>query len=311
MDDDELDEEVNDSFAAGQAALMRRALSYFAECKGAPDYRPSAKEWRAAELLAQEGFTFEQIQAGIDAAFSRTPKPRHFTHCASITRDLARIEPEVSQPEARLPETGLGAARNTPEESVIPAELARACQIYTSTGRELNDDVLVRLQLMAESCHKAAQASDSNGGAWLAEALGLALGKAKPENLLSYADRVIDGWVSDGRKKRSRQKAEEPVVLTAELAIFEQVTGRQPLMDQRDLVIRLIRQNQYTADYLRPFWQAWVGRDKKRTDLGWMEWAARGGIPEGPAARATGLDASFDTLRQMAQKYSGDNYGNP
>lgn len=307
MDDDESDEEVNDSGAVGGAA--ERALSYFAERKGAPDYRPSAKEWRAAELLAQDGFTFEQIQAGIDAAFSRTPKPRHFTHCASITRDLARLQPEVSQPEARMPETGLGAARNTPEESVIPSELSRACQIYTSTGRELSDDVLVRLQLIAESCHKAAQAHDSNGGAWLADALGLALGKAKPENLLSYADRVINGWVSDGRKKHSRQKAEDQGVLTTELAIFEQVTGRQPLMDQRDLVIRLIGQNQYTVDYLRPFWQAWVGRDKKRTDLGWMEWAAQGGIPEGPAPRAKGLSASLNNLQQYLQNHSGDKNG--
>ena len=314
-DDEESDEEVNGG--AGQPTLAAQTLACFAERRGIFNYRPSAKEWRAAELLVEAGFTLEQIQAGIEAAFNRTPPPRHFTHCAAITRDLARQQPasagspEGSQPETRTPETGRETARTLPEQSQIPADLARACHIYTSTGRALNEDVLVRLQLMAESCAKAAQAQNSSGGAWLTDALTLALGKAKPENLLSYADRVIDGWVKDGRDNRSRQKDENPAVLPAELAIFEQVTGRQPLRDQRDLVIRLIRQNQYTVETLRPFWQAWVGRDKKRTDLGWLDWAARGSTPEGSAVRSTGLDASLDTLRQYAQKYSGEMNGNP
>jgi len=313
-DDDESDEEVNGG--AGQPTLAEQALAYFTERmyasrKGVFDYQPSAKEQRAAELLTEDGFTLEQIQAGIDAAFSRNPLPRHFTHCAAITRDLARQLPEDSQPEARTPETDQETARSKPEESPIHPDLARAYQIYTSTGRNLSEDVLVRLQLMAESCEKAAQAQQSNGGSWLADALTLALGKAKPENLLSYADRVIDGWVRDGREKRARQKAEDAPALTAELAIFEQVTGRLPLRDQRDLVIRLIRQNQYTAEYLRLFWHAWVGRDKKRTDLGWLDWAARGSIPESSSARSTGLDASLDTLFQYTQKYSGEMNGNP
>ncbi len=315
---EESDEGVNDGSAID---LPNLALAYFARQKGAPDYQPSAKEQRAAERLVRDGFSLEQIQAGIDLAFERTPPPRHFTHCASVVRDLARLQSAHSQPESRQPVTRiLPASAGSPDtdtaearfaEISMPKDLDRAVQIFNSTGRDLTDDVRLRLALMAESCALAAQNANSNGGTWLADALTLALGKAKPENLLGYADRVLGGWVLNGRLERPRPKAEDLAVLTPELAIFEQVTGRLPLRDQRDLVIRLIGQNQYTAEVLKPFWEAWVGRDRKRSDLGWLDWAARGGIPEQNAPRQSGLDVSAETLRHLEEKFTeGDHDGN-
>ncbi len=310
-EDEESEEGVYDGAAIDRPTLVRLALAYFAERKGVRDYQPSAKEQRAAERLAQDGFSLEQIRVGIDLAFDRTPPPRHFTHCAAIVRDLARSQPEPRLPDARTqPEPGAAEARTETEVS-LPPELARAVRIYTNAGRELSDDVLLRLILMAESCERAARAANASGADWLADALTLALGKAKPENLLGYADKVLGGWVLNGRVERPRHKAEDPAVLPAELAVFEQVTGRLPLRDQRELVIRLIGQNQYSVVFLKPFWQAWVAHDRKRSDLGWLDWAARGGIPESGASHASGLDVSAETLRHLEQKYAGeDEHGN-
>jgi len=209
-----------------------------------------------------------------------------------------------------LPETEGTVTRNA-AEIVLPKELERAVQIFTSTGRELSDDVRLRLVLMADSCALAAQQAGSTGGAWLADALTLSLGKAKPENLLGYADKVLGGWVLNGRFERPRHKAEDQTVLSPELAIFEQVTGRLPLRDQRDLVTRLISQNQYTVSTLQPFWDAWVARDRKRSDLGWLDWAARGAVPEQNTHRQSGLDVSAETLRRMEENFTkGEDDGN-
>jgi len=313
-DEEELEEVVNVNAAPN---LARLALAYFAQSRGIAHFQPSVKEQHAALKLAQDGFSLEQIQAGIDLAFERTPPPRHFTHCAAVARDLARLEtgqPEARSPvtrrlpaEAGQPETGQPETRQEEPEISLPAELGRAVQIFSSTGRDLSDDVRLRLLLMAESCALAAQKAGSSGGAWLADALTLALGRARPENLLGYADKVLGGWVLNGRSEHARRRVEEPDVLPPELAIFEQVTGRLPLRDQRALVTRLISQNGYTVEQLRPFWDAWVGRDRKRSDLGWLDWAARGGIPAQGAARQTGLDISAETLRRMQARFSKEN----
>ena len=96
--EDEDDEE-------GTAALVKGVFSYFAWRKGEPDYHPTIKEQIALKKLARDGFTYEQIIAGIEVAFVRPSRPRYFTHCAAITRDLIRLQQETRTPETRQRDT--------------------------------------------------------------------------------------------------------------------------------------------------------------------------------------------------------------
>lgn len=207
------------------AQLEVRVLRYFGNRRGIPDYQPTAKELAALQKLLAESFTYEQIIAGIDDAFSRPSKPRYFTHCAAIARDLARRHQENQPPEARIqPETrGLEALpavesppaapqvknalaqSNAPEPAlVIDANLVRAVEVYRSTDREISSDLLARFRLMAARCDAAAKSHQSTGGDWLADALASALGVARPGSLLNYADAVLDDWIRNGRADRSR-----------------------------------------------------------------------------------------------------------
>lgn len=204
-----------------------RVMCYFADRRGIPDYEPTAKERAALQKLLAEGFTDEQIIAGIDEAFSRPSKPRYFTHCAAIARDLAHRQQENQPPEPRTqPETrgqeALPAVESSPAEAsqannatshpntpsepalVIDAHLGRAVEVYRSTDREITADLLARFRLMAAKCDAAAKAHQSTGGDWLADALASALGVARPNSLLNYADAVLDDWIRNGRAERSR-----------------------------------------------------------------------------------------------------------
>lgn len=212
----------------GEAAQLKaQVLNYFAACRGIPDYQATAKELAALQKLLAESLTYEQIIAGIDDAFSRPSKPRYFTHCAAIARDLARRQQENQPPEARIqPETRVMEAlpavesspaaasqvknalaqSNAPEPTlVIDANLVRAVEVYRSTDREISSDLLARFRLMAARCDAAAKTHQSSGGDWLAEALTAALGVARPSSLLNYTDAVLDDWIRNGRADRTRQ----------------------------------------------------------------------------------------------------------
>jgi hypothetical protein len=211
----------------GTHHLGSRVMRYFADRRGLPDYEPTAKELAALQKLLAEGFTDEQIIAGIDEAFSRPSKPRYFTHCAAIARDMAhrhqenqppepRTQPETRGPEALLtmetPPAEAPQAKNAtvqPNTSnepalVIDAHLGRAVEVYRSTDREITADLLARFRLMAAKCDAAAKTHQSTGGDWLADALASALGVARPGSLLNYADAVLDDWIRNGRADRSR-----------------------------------------------------------------------------------------------------------
>ena len=168
---------------------------------------------------------------------------------------------------------------------VIKPDLAEAVSVWESTGRELDSDTLARLEIMAASCAEVAQDAGETGGQWVTFALQTALGKAKPQNILNYSDTVIGSWVERGYRKR-RRKHPTTEEISPELDIFRAATGRLPLPDQRDLVISIIHQHQFSSDDLRPFWEAWIGRDKKRSDLTWLtEWAVSGVIPQSSYAQ--------------------------
>jgi sigma54-dependent transcription regulator len=108
---------------------QKRFFSHFSARKGDPDYQPTSKELAALRKLVADGFSLEQIIAGIETAFERPNKPRFFTHCAAITRDLARCQQENPTPETRnQPEahrTALTPADKSQSEAVqeeMPAE---------------------------------------------------------------------------------------------------------------------------------------------------------------------------------------------
>jgi hypothetical protein len=199
------------------AALVGRIFAYFAGRKGGSDYHPTVKEQVALEKLLADGFTFEQIIAGIDAAFARPSRPKHFTHCAAIARDLTRLQQESRMPETRnqpeprepeaLEETSQPPAEPPAPVEVIDTHLARAVEVYRSAGREITGDLLARFRLMATRCDQAAHAVGATGGDWLADALTSALGVARPGNLLNYADAVLSDWIANGHSEKPTKPA--------------------------------------------------------------------------------------------------------
>jgi hypothetical protein len=212
--EDEEDEEDETTALAG------KIFAYFAHCKGDEHYQPAAKEQAALEKLLADGFTCEEIIAGIDQAFARPNKPRHFTHCAAIARDRidsirqARTQQEIPQPETRQPEGQNAAALPEPEKSessvVIEADLARAVDVFRSAGREVTPDLLARFRLMAVRCDPAARKAASTGSDWLADAITAGLGVAKSANLLNYADAVLNDWIANGRAGQVNKPARKP-----------------------------------------------------------------------------------------------------
>ena len=215
LEDEEEEEEGNPP--AAEAGI----LAHFAARRGDPAYQPTAKERAALQKLLAEGFSPEQVIAGIDAAFARPSKPRYFTHCAAVAHDLARRQQELQSPETRTQPEARTSEALTPVESspdaerspqlpasalplLIDAHLARAAEVYRSSDRDLNSDLLARLRLMAARGDQAARAAQSTGGDWLADALSTALGVARPGNLLNYADAVLGDWIQNGRPGRQR-----------------------------------------------------------------------------------------------------------
>jgi hypothetical protein len=208
-------------------AQIDQVFTYFAHRKGDPQYHPTSKENSALDKLLTEGFTIEQIIAGIDAAFSRPSRPRYFTHCAAIARDLVHSQqesrtmetrtqlasagsPETHEPDA-LERTDQLPAETLPDPvEVIETALARAVDVYRSTGREITGDLLARFRLMAARCDPAARTAGASGGDWLADALTTALGVARPGNLLNYADAVLKDWVANGRSEKPLKPAARP-----------------------------------------------------------------------------------------------------
>jgi hypothetical protein len=195
---------------------IARIFAYFAKRKADPDYHPTIKEQIALEKLIKDGFTYEHIVAGIEVAFIRPFRPRYFTHCAAITRDLIHLQEETRMATTRQPE------KKEPEAlrqmdlvdgksgEVIEPHLESAVEVYRSSGREITHDLLVRFRLMAERCEQAAHQAGTTGGDWLADALTRALGVALPRNLINYADAVLSDWISNGRVEKQVMRTEKP-----------------------------------------------------------------------------------------------------
>ena len=157
---------------------------------------------------------------------------------------------------------------------------------------------------MVQRCNATAQAAGESGAEWVASALEIAMGNANPKSLLNYADTVLSGWhKAGGRSVRGSKLPDEDSTLPAEIAIFQEATGRLPLRDQRGMVIRAIQEHGFSAVDLRPFWEAHVARDKKRSDLTWLlDWAVKGAVPNAAGFnRPSGLDQMAQTLQILSQ----------
>jgi hypothetical protein len=210
-----LDDEDEEEDAA--AILTEKIFAYFASIKQDDNYQPSIKERQALAKLLADGFDEAQIRSGIDEAFTRPAKPRHFTHCAAIARDLARSKQEFPLPENRTQPVNQKAEALSEAEPVfgeqpliIEADFVRAAEIYRTAGREITPDVLARFRLMAGRCDAIARDASSYGSDWLADALTAGLGVAKPANLLNYADAVLTDWIAHGRLPKASKAQAAP-----------------------------------------------------------------------------------------------------
>jgi hypothetical protein len=188
--------------------FFQEIFPYFARKKGDLQYHPTIKEQIALEKLVRDGYSLEQIITGIDIAFIRPSRPRYFTLCAAIVRDMVLLQQEIRKPDAGQEHGKPEALRDTDQQQgaqgeVIEAELAEAIKVYRSSGREISDDLLTRFRLIVKRCDQAAKSTGSHGGEWLAAALTRALGVAQPQNLLNYADAVISDWINNGHRESS------------------------------------------------------------------------------------------------------------
>jgi hypothetical protein len=214
--------------------FFQEIFPYFARKKGDLEYHPTIKEQIALEKLVRDGFCLEQIITGIDLAFIRPSRPRYFTHCAAIVRDLVRLQQEIRKPDANQVITGKPEAlgdtgqQQGAQGEVIEAELAEAIEVYRSSGREICDDLLTRFRLIVKRCDQAAKSAGSHGGEWLAAALTRALGVAQPQNLLNYADAVINDWITNGH----RESTEAVVGKSAPVKRSSRIRNREPAIHE-------------------------------------------------------------------------------
>lgn len=95
--------------------------------------------------------------------------------------------------------------------------------------------------------------------------------------------------------------------------IYMNVTGNMGLpvksVDRRALIDALreihANKNSHTAEYLRPFFTAWCGRQYSRMNIGWLDWALSGEVKDKKDSPAREKSASQKRL----EKLMGGNHG--
>lgn len=240
-----------------------------------------------------------------------------------------------------------GAEQQAPPPSLppiaVPPELTDAVDLITQAYGPPARPALVRLIAMMAQVDSAARSEGATGGAWVLDALIEALGQASEQHILAYAHKILRSWLRNGRfnalpaaraqgaPQTAAQAAGETEaaqgetgagqaargrsatkVITPEILVFQEATGRLPLRDQFNLVMRIIRTHHLTASDLRPFWEEWVALDRKRTDLTWLHWAEKGEISQSTSAhaKASNVQDVLRSLSRQAQK-GQPTYGNP
>ena len=187
------------NFSPEDQALLAR----FLECIGQP-HAFSEKELKALAGLRAAGYSQPEILAGVDRAFDRPGRCRHFTFVAALLRNTppaARPETQpsegVRQPEpTRKLETGSMAAEETLALDV-PPELAETVRILREQGETLTEAKLARLQRMVEEYQPAAARHGATAAAWIEKAMTQGLGEAR-SSLIGYADTILRRWARQG-----------------------------------------------------------------------------------------------------------------
>ncbi len=184
-------------------------FAHFAARKGKP-YEPSDKDRAALSALKTDGYSLDEIIAGMDAAFELPNKPQRFTHCARVTRNKKPANPPPAsadhqppdnrQPDNRPPDAGQPEHRQpTPAavEPEIPRELAPAVALYAEISRKPSDaQAVAQLKIMAEECNQAARENESTGAEWLEVALKRSL---RADDPIAYTYAILRNWMAHGR----------------------------------------------------------------------------------------------------------------
>ena len=181
--------------------LSQAVFEHFARRK-AVAYAPTGRDRKAVTTLIQAGYGLDQILAGIDAVFERGDDPQRFTYCASAIRDQSPARSPARLPASEdVPAVAADSRIRRVEASpvvvvTVPPDLQPAAEVFRLAQREITPDMLARLKLIAEKCESAARTQGSSGSGWLAEALQIGLGRA--DDLLAYAEAILDSWLEHG-----------------------------------------------------------------------------------------------------------------
>jgi hypothetical protein len=142
------DEEEEEGGRIGETAPgdpAQQVFAYFARCKGISDYQPSRKDQSALKAMLTDGYSLQEILDWIDLAFTQPKKPQHFTFVHILARQ-SRLAMDTRPPQrSDLPDAGSASHPNQPDggsQTITTDDIQAALDIYKSTGREVNTDVL-------------------------------------------------------------------------------------------------------------------------------------------------------------------------
>lgn len=177
-----LEEDEEDEF-------FEKIWQRFGELKGVSAYQPKPREIRLLKDLLQEGYTPEEILAGIDQAFQHRKDGaavRHFGYCLPLIRAAA---PGASSVLAA--DSGSAGSSDFPGSQI--AEILEpigipepVITVFTQANREHPPTRLElrRLSWLHEEYRQLAQAQGADAWEWILAALKNSAGKAR--DLLAY-----------------------------------------------------------------------------------------------------------------------------
>ncbi len=164
-------------------------------------YQFTERDREQLAALRADGYTDDEIQRGIDAAFALPSKPQRFVQCARVTRNQP---PATGKPEPQPP-ANRKVENQKPE--LLP-ELTDAAALIESID-DNSPSPLAKLKALADGCDAVARKHNSTGPAWTLRAIRLSVQAKDP---LAYAKAVLDDWIENGPELRSRERRQKAPV---------------------------------------------------------------------------------------------------
>ena len=161
-------------------------------------YEFAERDYEQLAALRADGYTDEEIQRGIEAAFALPSKPQRFAQCARVTRN----QPPATGKPAPQPPANRKVENQKPE--LLP-ELTDAAALLESIDGN-SPSPLAKLKALADGCDAAARKHNSTGPAWTLRAIRLSVQAKDP---LAYAKAVLDDWIENGPEPRSRERRQK------------------------------------------------------------------------------------------------------